>query len=347
MNTGKIGFFRRMYLAITDFRVYPYIQKEKLRTAIGYFLKLVLLVAFISGIVFTYRIWQEIPEWRILLETNLPEFSITNGTLKTAESVEKPLNSDWFLIVNPEISYNTLQDFTFVEEEEHTFYLLVLSDGVTLAVRTSEGIYDMGGMIFEDSLNLTKSEFLTIMKETEHSVVAAIVVTIFTTIGIFLGSCLVRFWMLLMYIVSIFILNFFFGLRLRWKDYFKVAIYISTLPFILETIATLVVGSVSETISFISMLASCVYIFYALRALRLEAMFSVGSSGGTTEERVKSALAHAQEELEKQLKELEKEQEKQEAQKKEETQEKQEEPNTSEEKEEQQGKQETEKPEDK
>ena len=124
-----------------------------------------------------------------------------------------------------------------------------------------------------------------------------------------------------MYILSIYIINIIFRLRLKWQNYIKIAIYVSTLPFLLEMIALIVVGSISESVNFISMLVSCVYIFYALRALKLDSVI-VATTGNTTEERIRNALEHAQQELERQLEEIEKEEKEKAERKKEEKEQK-------------------------
>ena len=44
----KLGFFTKLYYAITDFRLYPYVvQKEKLKDAFWYFFSFIFLICII------------------------------------------------------------------------------------------------------------------------------------------------------------------------------------------------------------------------------------------------------------------------------------------------------------
>jgi len=305
MKLRKISFFKRLYLAITDFRMYPFVRNERLTTAIGYFFKLVILMSLVIGAFFAINLFKELPTVISLSDRMLPEFIITNGILDANENLSREINKDWYLVVNDEVSYQELDTITFEETEEHDFYVVVLTDATTIGMRTTEGVYELGGIIYESNMNFTKSEMLIALEQFHESSISKLALWGVASLGIFIVLLIVRLWTLVMYIMSIFIINIIFGVRLKWQDYCKVAIYISTLPTILETIAIVVVGGISESINFITVLISCVYIFYALRALRLDSFILTGT-GKTAEEKIKNALARAQEELEKQLEELEK-----------------------------------------
>lgn len=305
MKLGKVNFFKRVYLAITDFRMYPFIQKEKLGTAIGYFFKLILVLTLVMGAFFTNYLYKEIPDFISVCQKNMPDFSIVNGILETNENVEQEWNEDCFLVVRDDISYANLKTLTFQEEKEHAYYWIVLSDATTIGIRTEEGILELGVIPYEEDMNFTKAQLIDIIQNWQDFLLGRIAIWGAISFSLFLAFILVRIWTLIMYMISTAIINFVFGLNLKWKDYLKIAIYACTLPFILETIAIIVVGSVSQTISFITILISCVYIFYALRALKLDS-FIIGGTGKSSEEKIKNALLHAQQELEKQLEELEK-----------------------------------------
>ena len=315
MNLGKISFLKRMYLAITDFRMYPYTQKEKVSTAIGYFFKLIIFVSIIIGAFATSNIYEESPMILEMFKENVPEFTISGGKLEATENLQKELNSDTYLIVNSDFNYNQMKEIIIEEETSHNYYVLVLSDATVIGTRLEEGIYELGGIQYEAGVNLTKQQIINEWEILNESTTSKLYIWIGVSIGVFIVMLIIRAWTLIMYLISAYIINFMFGLRLKFKDYVKVVIYASTLPLILETVALIMVGTISETVNFISVLVSSVYIFYALRAIKLDSLI-LGGSGKTAEEKIKNALAHAQEELEKQLKELEdKEQKENEAEK--------------------------------
>lgn len=310
-----------MYLAMTDFRMYPYVQKERLKTAIGYFLKLVLFMSVLVGAFFTSSIFKELPTLIGVCDRTLPDFTIRDGKLEVEENLEREINREWYLVVNDEVDYTNLESYTFEEEKEHSYYLFVLSDTLLVAMRSEGELYEMGGIVYEKEMNLTKTEAINTLENFYGATSSRLMVWLASSFGSFLSLLLLRLWTLVMYILSIYIINIIFRLRLKWQNYIKIAIYVSTLPFLLEMIALIVVGGISESVNFISMLVSCVYIFYALRALKLDSVI-VATTGNTTEEKIRNALEHAQQELERQLEEIEKEEKEKAERKKEEKEQK-------------------------
>lgn len=305
MKLGKINFFKRIYLAITDFRMYPYALKEKLSTAIGYFFKFLILISVIIAAFTTSNLFKELPSLLDTFERNIPEFNLVNGKLQVEENRQQELNENTYLVVNSEKVYNKINELVIEEENIYDYYVLVLSDATVVGIGTEEGVMELGRIQYEPTMNLSKEELVNDWKIFNESNWSKVLVWISITFGMFFALFMIKIWNMLMYIISAYIINIMFGLKLKITEYLKVVIYASTLPSILSVVALLVVGNVSEAVNFISVLVSCVYIFYALRAIKLDSLI-LGGSGKNAEEKIKNALAHAQEELEKQLEELEK-----------------------------------------
>lgn len=307
MKLGKINFFKRIYLAITDFRMYPYAQKEKSSTAIGYFTKLLVLIAIVIGAFVTSNFFKDSPILLGVYNENMPNFIVKNGTLETEEIIEKELNSNTYLFLNNDYSYSELNKIKISEEGSYNLYVLMLSDASVLGYRLENGIHELGRIEYEN-LTFTKEQLANEWEMLNNSAISKLVVWFFVSIGVLVVLAIVKLWTLVMYLISTCVINFMFGLKLRFTDYLKIVVYASTLPIILEVIALIFVGNVSESVNFISVSVSCVYIFYALRAIKIDSLI-LGGSGKTAEEKIKSALEHAQKELEKQLEEIEKKEE--------------------------------------
>ncbi|MBO5142494.1 MAG: DUF1189 family protein [Clostridia bacterium] len=306
MKLGKINFFKRLYLAIADFRLYPYAQKESLTTAVGYFVKLLLLSSVIISAFVTNNVFEESPIMLEIFNNNMPEFIIENGTLDTTENVEKEINKNTYLIVNDEYKHSNMKNIV-MPEKNYDYYIFSLSDITIISANIDGNLYEVGSVTYED-ISLSKQQLIMEWKLLNESAISRLVLWIIISVGMLIALIILRAWALIMYLISTYIINFLFGLKMKITDYLKVTIYASTLPIILEVIALILVGSISESVNFISVLVSCVYIFYALRAIKLDTLI-LGGSGKTAEEKIKNALAHAQEELEKQLEELEKREE--------------------------------------
>lgn len=307
MKLGKINFFKRMYLAIADFRMYPYAQKEKLIIAIGYFTKLLLLASIVIGAFVTSKFFNESPILLNMYNENMPNFVVKNGKLETGEIIEKEINADTYLFLNNDYSYSDLNKITISENESYNLYILMLSDASVLGYKLDDAIHEIGRIEYEN-LTFNKEQLSNEWNMLNNSAVSKLIVWGFVSVGVLAILVIVKLWTLVMYLISTYIINFMFGLKLRFTDYLKIVIYASTLPIILEVIALICVGNVSESVNFISVLVSCVYIFYALRAIKIDSLI-LGGSGKTAEEKIKSALEHAQKELEKQLEEIEKKEE--------------------------------------
>ena len=185
--------------------------------------------------------------------------------------------------------------------------LVMLSDASVLGYKLDDAIHEIGRIEYEN-LTFNKEQLSNEWNMLNNSAVSKLIVWGFVSVGVLAILVIVKLWTLVMYLISTYIINFMFGLKLRFTDYLKIVIYASTLPIILEVIALICVGNVSESVNFISVLVSCVYIFYALRAIKIDSLI-LGGSGKTAEEKIKSALEHAQKELEKQLEEIEKKEE--------------------------------------
>lgn len=301
---GRVTFIKRVYWAISDFRIYPFILKEKLKVAVGYFLKLIFAISMIMALVFVNRLFEWIPVAVDFYRQEIPYFSIENGTLLAEENTSKEFNEDVLIVIDDEIEYANIENIEFNEDAEHLYYVIMISDAMAIGIRTDDGVFEIGSLLYEEGMNITKSEMLGVFYDFQTSNVSRIAVWLATTLSLFIAYLLVRIWTLVTHMLSIAIINIVFGITLKLKDYLKLAIYTSTLPLILEMIAVMAVGRLSETVNIITVLVSCVYIFYALRALKLDS-FIIRKEGRMAQEKVKNALRLAQKELERQIAEME------------------------------------------
>jgi len=301
MRLKKLSFFKRVALAITDFRMYPFTQKEKLTTALSYFLKLIVLVSVVLGAFLTVKIFEKSPLVLDLYNQYMPEYEVVNGKLSASVITEKEVNDDWYLVVNDEYNYNQLEDLIINEEKVYNYYLIVLSDVTTILMQTNEGISELGGIQYEPDMNFNKEMLANDWLIFNDSIVCKLMIWGASLIAITFVMLIVKVWATIMQILSVYIINFMFGLKLKFGEALRVAIYAGTLPLILETIALIVVGGISETINFISVLLSCVYIFYALRALKLDSLIFAGTEKKAEEKQMVENLSKELREKEENL----------------------------------------------
>ena len=184
MKIEKVSFFKRLYLAIADFRLYPFTKTEKLTVAIGYFFKLIILMSIIIGARFTTNVFEELPSVISIADRILPEFTLNNGVLDSVENITRKINDDWYLIVNDEVNYKELNTLTFDENEEYDFYAIVLSDATTIAFRTDDGIIEVGGILYESNMNFSKSEMIVTLGQFYESSSSKLVFWAIASLGV-------------------------------------------------------------------------------------------------------------------------------------------------------------------
>ncbi len=305
----RVNFFKKIWFAITDFRLFPYTQKERAFSAIWYFLRLVLLCSFVIAIFLTKYIFDTLPGTIAKFDEIVPNFSISDGTLITEEEKYSEIDSDTYLVFSKEHSSKEILDIiSDVKEkgstiQKYTGYIFVLSDQASF-------VYDMDGAIYQaakfDYSILTeptsKENIISDLTVLEESLLSKFIILAITTFVFFIAMNINRFFTSIVYAITIWLLNTIFALKLKFRNYIIIICYVSTLPIILETIAIIVTRTISNPVNLICTLVSFVYIFYGLRAIKIDNILTNGT-GKNPLEKLENAIKEAQEEIEEQLKE--------------------------------------------
>lgn len=315
MKPNKIGFFKKYTLAILEQKMFPYILKEKFLSAVGFFVKMILLFSTIFAVVMTGRVFDAFPGYIDTLEKKLPEYSIVDGKIALQEAASFKLNEAIYVTTVPDGGeYSVSQTFEDTGKNYYV-YAFILKDGIDVYAtdRSEVGLQRIVRVIPTAADPASKSLLINSIKNFSESYLARLFVMCGFIIIFFILYGIYRFFQLLLYAFSVFFLNIIFINKLRIRDYFKIAIYVSPLPVLLEAFALIIAGGVPEVATFINMLIAMFYVFYALRAIKLDNILTT-AIGNTPEEKIKNAIMHAQEELEKQIEDMDqKEQEMQEA----------------------------------
>ena len=106
----KLNFFEKVFLAITDFRVYPFLLRhEKLSNAILYVITLVLVMSAALTVNLVSKINVVFEELIANYDTIVPEFELENSKLDVHEVISKTLTSKSYLLINTNYSYEQLK----------------------------------------------------------------------------------------------------------------------------------------------------------------------------------------------------------------------------------------------
>ena len=304
----KVNFFKRIWLAITDFRIYPYSQKEKTRTAIWFIIKLLFVCSMIIAVFFTKEVFDTLPS--LIAKTNeiVPEFSIINGSLDAEKESFAEINSDTYLVFsNKYKSDDILNLVNKIKDDENITknykgYVFILGDQTSFVYDLEGALYQAVKIDYSSDINTDKDTIVKEFTSIEDSFVSKLIVFSFFVFVFYIVMIINRLTTSIIYFITIFLLNTIFALKLKFKDYIRIICYVSTLPIILETIAIIATKQISGSINLICTLISFVYMFYGLRAIKIDNILTNGT-GKNPLEKLENAIKEAQDEIEEQLKE--------------------------------------------
>ena len=291
MKKEKLGFFKKLFLVVTDFRTYPFLVKhEKFYKSILYMITLVFIVSAIFATNIIMKSNEVMKELVNQYDEIIPEFKMSNGILDVQGKYSEKLDSETYLVVNTDYSY---EEYTKTNEYgKLVIYdnLILINSDVALIETKNASLkityYNLIGDIDKDILH----EELT----SEHSVTDYIAYYGSIYISIFVSYLMAVLVKILFFTLVIIIICFITGVHLNYQNYVKIAIYAYTLPLIIEVVATCMAGMGKDYIYYATSLLSYVYMIYAARAIRLDAFIMMFSR--------KENLKHTSSEFEKELK---------------------------------------------
>lgn len=304
----RVNFFKRIWLSISDFRLYPFVQKEKTRRAIWYFVRLILLCAFVLSLFSMNYLLEEAPGMIAKFDQVTPDFSIQGGKLIASGEKFTEISSDTFLIFsNKYVSKNIITIISDLKKsdtikKDYENYMLVLDDQASYVSDLDGALYQAVKVDYSMMEDTSKSEIISSFTELEDSYLFRLVILFILTFVFAIALSINRLFTSIIYVITIWLLNTVFNLKLKLRNYIILVCYVSTLPIILEVIAVIVTKQISSAVNFICTLISFVYMFYALRAIKIDNILSSGT-GSNPLEKLENAIKEAQEEIEEQLKE--------------------------------------------
>ena len=244
MKSEKISFLKRAWLAITDFRMYPYMLKEKFGTAFGYFIKFLIVISVIIAAFTTSVLFKKMPVIQNALENKLPEFSLSNGILSSNENMQYKLDDNVFLVFEPNSNYAQSSELKLNDSNVYDFYIMAFSDTFVLGVGTDGGIVEISKKTYDPLVTMNKVDLIGMFNDFTQSSVIRATILISITLSTFIVMLIRRLTNVITFIISTYLINFLFKVKLKAVDYFKIFIYASTLPIILSVVALLAVGRI-------------------------------------------------------------------------------------------------------
>ena len=280
-NNKKLSFFQKVILSITDFRFYPYILKtEKLSRSFGHFILFIMIITAIITCKFSFLLFDRIDSFLSEYDEIVPEFSLTDGTLSISTKDTIILENEVVTVIDTD---KTAEEFLNSNEYKNTIKydsrLYINSDLITYededGIRTSIALSDVGN-------DYDKTSFYEYLTEIYNSPSSKILIFGVLYFGILCGYLIIKIIEVLLLSVFASLVSVLYRIKIDFKNYIKIALYIITLPYIIELISILVVGSIKDYTVFVSNILSYIYIFYAIRAVKLDAFLLIVNNKNKT-----------------------------------------------------------------
>lgn len=262
----KLNFFARIYLAITDFRLYPFIvQKERFVSAFAYFVCFILLISAILSAGVTAKIINWTRDFSNNYDSYVKGFSISNGFLDMNENIDKEFANVKIYTDDTRI-YESGELINF-DADGYKMVIYAMKNSVAI------GNPDYGFVLMKYSdLNMdTNAQRLhEILRYSLESPLFKLSLTGAIFCGVFTAYFFTKFMNAVGITLMLMFLGWIFRTDYKFKHYLKVAFYVITLPVITETIGIIVTGAITEYAYITYYLLVYVYMYYAIRALKLD-----------------------------------------------------------------------------
>lgn len=262
----KLDFFARIYLAITDFRLYPFVvQREKFINALAYFLCFILLFSAILSAGVTSRAMNWLNNFTCIYNEKVDDFEIKNGELIVAKNMDFEYEKVR-IYANGDLNFGELNENVF-KDSENIVTVLALKDSISV------GNENVGFVItkYKDvNLDINKAETYESLRFALDSWIFKLSLAIIIFCGVFVAYLITKFLNVVGITLMLLFLGYVFGTKYKFKDYMKAAFYVITLPVITELIALIITGTVSDYAYITYYLLVYVYMYYAIRALKLD-----------------------------------------------------------------------------
>ena len=278
----KMGFFQKTILAITDFRFYPLMLKiDSTAAVIGHFIVFMLILTGIMAISFYNLAFDGINSLLAEYDEKIPEFTLIDGALDVKNQEVYKIMNDFVIVLDTDYTYNEISNLE--EYKEYDIYdnrIYINSDAITY-----ESDIEIAGkeeaqapqqlLLNQVSSDFNKETLKQYILEVKESNSSKIIVFVSLFIATFLVYAFSKVFEVFLYAIMTSLVATISGIKLHFKNYVKIALYVITLPYILETISMVYLGTITEAAFIVSNLLAYVYILYAIRAVKLDAFILI------------------------------------------------------------------------
>ena len=232
MEEKKTLFFKKVKNAIINFDEYQNFSKEKLGTAIKYFLKLMIIFSILISVFLTARLYKEVETLKTSFTNECPDFKIENNIL-IIDGDNKKYEKDFEYELLGLIIDSESTDLTEEQTEQYQRVIAFLKDKMVIKTQDAETRMTYEDISKNQNINgLSKQQMLDYV----NSNVMIIIYVIFfvaTIIFAFIAySIQILMDIFLLSIIGL-IISRIVAIKLKYKEIFNMSVYALTLSIIL------------------------------------------------------------------------------------------------------------------
>lgn len=271
----KIGFFKRMKIAVFKLEEYGVFLGEKLSKSFKYFFLLILLLTVVMVASGCYDFYKMLNKGISYINNELPEFSYNDGIMKFENNVEaydQDYNFKLYINTDDEVSEETLTSY---KEDIYSVQdgLILLKDKVIYIVQGSSlentyaelfNIYDLNVSNKQDIINLIDNVGISNV---------VIIYALSSFISVYVANAISILFDLLVIAVFGYVASRICGIKFKMSPMITLSIYSLTLSIILTGVYNVIyvlTGFVIKYFDIMYLLIAYVYIIAAIFMIKYD-----------------------------------------------------------------------------
>lgn len=271
----KIGFFKRLKIAIFKLEDYGFFLGERFKVALKYFLLLMLLISIVVSAVDAYTISKMLSKGKVYLENEFPEFTYEEGVLNLNEKIDAYDHEYEFkLLVDTKENLSNEEIENYKKQTyNHPYGIILLRDKFVYIANGIEAEYSYEEFLNSSALEIkNKEDLISVFFETATP---AVITTFFAVdlITVYIANTITTFTDVIVIALFGLIAARFCGLKFKVLPMFSIGIYSLSLSLVLTAIYSVVYGLTGFVINYFNvmyLLIAYVYIIAAILMIKYD-----------------------------------------------------------------------------
>lgn len=267
----KMGFFKRIKTSVINFEVYKKFADEPIGKAIKYFFQIVLIFVIFATFSAVYPIMLDVKSVVKYVETDMPNFEISDGKLNVDDSEPISIERGSTLIyVDTKFTESSLNDF-YQENKKMENVIIFSQDSVFMKLATNSQTIAYDYKTISDTTginNITKQGVIDYFNNYGY-VKISIALFIFMLLYLYLAYIIITILDVLILSALAFLTSKIYKISLNYKQCFSIAVYALTLSILLNSIYVILNSFTGFKIEYFQIMYNIISYIYVIAAILL------------------------------------------------------------------------------